>query len=107
MEATKEATVLNNKQVSDLWSDISSSYGDTDSCQQTAFYTLINSTKISSAKNILEVACGNGKLIPCALNLKSEDCHYFAIDIAPNMISNAKAFLNRYIRKIGVKMEFD
>lgn len=53
MEATKETKALNNKQVSDLWSELSSSYSDTDSCQQTAFYTLINSTKISSAKNIL------------------------------------------------------
>lgn len=65
----------------------------------------MNLIKISSAKNILEVGCGNGKLLPYALNLKPEECNYYAIDIAPNMISNTEGFLNHYIGKIGVKTE--
>lgn len=106
MQATKEVIVLSNKQVADQWSSIAPSYSNIDSCQQTAFYSLVNLIKIQSATNILEVACGNGKLLPYALNLKPEDCNYYAIDIAPNMISYTEAFLNHYIKKIGVKMEF-
>lgn len=52
------------------------------------------------------MGCGNGKLLPYVLNLKPDECNYYAVDIAPNMISSTEAFLGHYIRKIGVKTGF-
>jgi|LakMenEpi03Aug12_release.lakeMendotaPanAssembly.Ray.scaffolds.fasta_scaffold2558134_1 ubiquinone/menaquinone biosynthesis C-methylase UbiE len=45
--------------------------------------------KLDSAKNILEIACGAGKLIPMALDLKSPEANYFATDLSSNMIELA------------------
>lgn len=42
-----------------------------DSCPQTLYFTLANLLRLDSAKNILEIACGAGLLLPMALDIKS------------------------------------
>jgi hypothetical protein len=53
-----------------------------DSAPQTFFYTLSNMMKLDQSKNILEIACGAGKLIPQVLDLKGPDTFYYATDIS-------------------------
>jgi len=53
---------------------------------QTFYYSLLTLMQIPKAKNILEIACGNGKLLPIALMLKDQTCKYLATDLAENMI---------------------
>ena len=48
---------------------------------QTFYYTLINMMDISKGKNILEVACGTGGLIPLALQIKDKEACYLATDL--------------------------
>ncbi len=38
--------------------------------------------KLHQANNILEVACGNGKLLPLAVMLKNQQSKYLAVDLA-------------------------
>lgn len=40
-------------------------------------------TQIWKASNILEVACGTGKVLPYAMYLKNDKAKYLATDIAP------------------------
>ena len=46
-------------------------YTSIEAAPQTFFYTLCNMLKLNEAKNVLEIACGTGKLIPMVLDLKS------------------------------------
>jgi ubiquinone/menaquinone biosynthesis C-methylase UbiE len=61
-----------------------------DSAPQTFFYTLSNMLKLNEAKNVLEIACGAGKLIPQVLDLKAPETFYYATDISEEMINFAK-----------------
>lgn len=61
-------------------------YQKFDSTMQTFFYTLINMLGLDQAHHILEVACGTGKLLPLALNLKPIEATYLATDLCTNMI---------------------
>jgi ubiquinone/menaquinone biosynthesis C-methylase UbiE len=74
--------VFNNSEVAFKWSSSAAAYQGMDSCMQTGFYTLVNMLKLNEAKNILEVACGTGRLLPYALSLKQQSCHYYATDIS-------------------------
>lgn len=38
---------------------------------QTFYYSLLTLMNLQQAKNILEVACGTGRLLPVAVGLKS------------------------------------
>jgi ubiquinone/menaquinone biosynthesis C-methylase UbiE len=49
--------------------------------------------KIYRAKNILEIACGAGLLLPMALSMKGKDAQYIATDLSPQMIKKAEARL--------------
>ena len=51
---------------------------------------------LGKASNILEVACGTGKLLPFALDQKSTEASYLASDLAPNMVDLARGNLRRY-----------
>lgn len=53
-----------------------------DSCPQTFFYTLTNLLKLDTASQILEVACGTGRMIPMVLDLKNPNTQYYATDIS-------------------------
>jgi ubiquinone/menaquinone biosynthesis C-methylase UbiE len=61
-------------------------YTNIDSCPQTFFFTLIHQMKIKKAKNILEIACGQGLLLPFVMDIKNKDTQYVATDINPFMI---------------------
>jgi hypothetical protein len=50
---------------------MSKTYTSIDAAPQTFFYSLCNMLKLNEAKNVLEIACGAGKLIPMVLDLKS------------------------------------
>lgn len=53
-----------------------------DSGPQTFYYTLANMLKLDSAHKILEIACGAGKLLPMAMDLKNPNAEYYATDIS-------------------------
>lgn len=38
--------------------------------------------KLHSAQKIIEIACGTGKLIPMAIDLKNPNAEYYATDIS-------------------------
>ena len=42
--------------------------------------------EVWDAQNILEVACGTGKLLPIAVNMKNKNANYLATDLSPKMI---------------------
>lgn len=63
--------------------------------------------KLEEAKNILEIACGSGKLIPHVLDLKPEETFYYATDISQEMIDFAKARLEKHFKKYESRLTFD
>jgi len=58
------------EQVKATWNGFANGYNQIDSSMQTFYYTLINMLNINSAKHILEIGCGTGKLLPYALSVK-------------------------------------
>lgn len=72
------------------WNEFSKTYRVSDATMQTFYYSLVNMLDLGNAKNILEVGCGTGKLVPYALSLKNKDTTYLATDLCPNMISYFK-----------------
>jgi hypothetical protein len=82
-ETVKIATI---DEIKKKWQTFTPHYYMLDACPQLFYYTLVNMLKINQAKNILEVACGSGKLLPLALDLKSEETTYLATDLSPAMI---------------------
>lgn len=46
--------------------------------------------RLNQAKNVLEIACGTGLLLPYAISIKNKDTHYLATDLAPEMITKAE-----------------
>jgi ubiquinone/menaquinone biosynthesis C-methylase UbiE len=57
-------------------------YSRFDAAFHTFYYTLINMIDISKAHNVLEIACGTGKLLPLAVNMKTINCKYLASDLS-------------------------
>ena len=51
--------------------------------------------EMHKAENILEVACGTGKIIPFLLGIKAPSTSYLASDLSPNMIDLAKKHLQK------------
>lgn len=51
---------------------MATAYSPFDSCMQNFYFTLIHMMRLEKAKHILEVACGAGKFIQLALNLKQK-----------------------------------
>ena len=78
-----------------------------DSAPQTFFYTLSNMLKLDQAKNVLEIACGAGKLIPQVLDLKAPDTFYYATDISEEMINFSKIRLEKHFEKYESKLSFE
>ena len=62
---------------------------------QTFFYSFLTLMDLKNAKNVLEVACGTGKLLPVAIGLKNQTTKYLGIDIAENMIEKARSYLQQ------------
>lgn len=63
--------------------------------------------ELHKAHNILEVACGTGKLLPLMLDRKKSTCSYLASDLAPNMIDKAKANLRQHFLKYQSQLSFE
>ena len=88
-----------SSEVKQNWNEFSHEYNTFDSGPQTFYYTLNTMLKMHEAENILEVACGTGKLLPLMLQNKEPSAHYLASDIAPNMVELAKKNLRRHFDK--------
>lgn len=86
---------------------MSSIYITFDSAPQTFFYTLSNMLKLDEAKNVLEIACGAGKLIPSVLDLKAPQTFYYATDISEEMINFAKIRLEKNFLKYKSTLTFE
>lgn len=100
-------SIVSNSEVAAKWDSCAVSYKNVDSCMQTGFYTLANMLQLSTASSILEVACGTGRLLPYALQLKPSDCAYLATDISQAMIATAHDYLQKYICRLGVSTHID
>lgn len=58
-------------QVKKDWNDFTQGYRKIDLGPQTFYYSFLTLMNLQSAKNVLEVACGTGRLLPVAVGLKS------------------------------------
>ena len=67
---SSEPKAFPNEIVKGRWDKFAPVYTLSDSSNQTFFYTLVNMLQVGSAKHILEIGCGAGKLIPYLLHLK-------------------------------------
>lgn len=63
--------------------------------------------QVSEANNILEVACGTGKLLPLALNMKPINATYLATDLSPRMIDLTNANLKANFSLYDSKLSFE
>lgn len=59
------------------------------------------------AKNILEVACGTGKLLPIAINIKNPNANYLATDLSPQMVEMTKKNLKKNLELYDSKLSFE
>ena len=62
---------------------------------------------MQSAQNILEIACGRCTLIPFALQLKSSEASYLAVDLAPVMIEKAHENLKNHLSLYESKLTYE
>ncbi len=58
------------KDIKKEWNEFSDEYSKIDMGPQTFYYSFLTLMNMQSAKNVLEVACGTGKLLPVAVMLK-------------------------------------
>lgn len=89
--------------ITEAWNGMAPVYINTDSCMQTFYYTLLNMLQLDNAKHILEVACGTGRLLHHAAQLKPQTTTYLATDLCQTMIDLSKASLKTNLYKLGVK----
>ncbi len=69
-------------EVKKQWNDFADGYNKFDMGPQTFYYSFISLMNLKNAKNILEVACGSGKLLPLAIMLKNQNTKYHAVDLS-------------------------
>jgi SAM-dependent methyltransferase len=99
--------VLTIEEVQENWNDFSHEYNTFDYCPQTFYYTFTNILELQKAHNILEVACGTGKLLPLMLQLKNSAASYLASDLAPNMVELAKTNLKKNFDRYESRLSFE
>ena len=78
------------QEVEKLWSEFSQGYNSFDYTPQALYYTLLFMSEPWKANNILEVACGTGKLLPFALKVKKPEAKYLAVDLSSEMVKLAR-----------------
>lgn len=78
-----------------------------DLAPQTFYYSLSSLMQLHKAENILEVACGTGKLLSFAMDRKRKECQYLASDIASNMVEKSKDNLRQHFLKYESKLTFE
>lgn len=54
---------------------------------------VLGRSRVSAGKQVLEVGCGGGYLLPAAARRVGENGKVFALDISPRMLEIAKAYL--------------
>lgn len=64
-------------------------------------------THIWKSKNILEVACGTGKILPLAVYLKDPSAKYLATDLSPDMINLARTNLKKNFDRYESKLSYE
>ena len=106
-EAMDKLPTLNIEQLTTKWDKFAAAYSHQDSCMQTFYYTLVHMLDLPQAKHILEVACGTGKLLPLAVQLKGEATTYLATDLSQNMVDLAKQGISQFLDKMGVSQSVD
>ena len=89
--------VWSKTELKNEWNDFSKTYKVSDATMQTFYYSLVNMLDLGKANNILEVACGTGKLVPYALSLKPKTATYLATDLCPSMIEYCNESIEHYI----------
>lgn len=89
------------------WDEFSDVYSDMDSCAQTFFFTLLHQLRIKQARNVLEVACGAGLLLPFVVDLKKPECQYVATDLSSVMVAKTDQRLRKNFEKYDSKLTFD
>ena len=62
--------------------------------------------ELHKAENILEVACGTGKLLQLGLQFKRPECSYLASDLASNMVKLAQKNLENNFNKYESKLSY-
>ena len=82
-------------------------YNKFDYSPQTFFFSFLYMTHIWKAQNILEVACGSGKLLPLAMQLKDKDASYLATDLSPKMIELTEHNLRNHFQNYNSKLTFE
>ena len=87
------------EEVRENWNNFSPKYSTFDLGPQTFYYSFASIMELHKASNILEVACGNGKLLHFALDLKKNECGYLASDLAPSMVSQAQQNLKQHFEQ--------
>ena len=89
------------------WNKFSDFYEKMDSTPQTFYFTLLQMLNIESAKNILEVACGTGRMLPMMLNMKDPNTKYLATDISEKMVEKTRERLKHNLSLYHSKLTFD
>ena len=105
--STLKRPVPSIAQIQSAWDEYSASYNKFDYCPQTLYYSLLYMMEVWEAKSILEVACGTGKLLPMAVNMKNPNTTYLATDLSPKMVELARTNLNANLLLYDSKLSFD
>ena len=63
--------------------------------------------ELDKAKHILEIACGTCRLLPLAINLRSQEATYLATDLTQAMVDLSHKRINEYILKAGVEIPLE
>ena len=105
-EESKEI-VLTIDQLKNKWNNFAPHYQHQDSCMQTFYYTLAHMLELGNASHILEVACGTGKLLPLAIQLKGVKTTYLATDLSQNMVDLAKEGIHQFCTKMKIPGNID
>lgn len=91
----------------DKWDDFSDVYCRFDPGPQTFYFSLVNLLKFRECKNILEIACGSGRLLPYIVSQKPKDTQYVATDLSPEMIKKAEKNMRDSLELFGSKHSYE
>jgi len=90
MNNNEEPKLLTLDEVKEKWNKFAPIYSNFDQSMHIFFIQLIQLVRLGSAKNIYEVGCGIGRLIPLAMGLKNKEASYLAIDISETIVEMAR-----------------
>ena len=103
----QEEKVLTNEEVKEHWTKISEVYEKFDSAPQTHFFTLVNFLRLGEAKNVLEIGCGTGRLLPYALSQKGSDTSYYATDFIDNLVKITANRLEKDLKRYSSSLSLE